>query len=207
LEGASMISLRDRKMSPALVAVCTFIGLLLLCVLGFASEGSGGDVHGNARLLDLGYRFLNFALLVIILFVVIRKTEIKDFFSARREEIRKNFDNLKAERDSAEERYRELEKKLKEFETKKKEIIDQFRVEGVEEKKRIIADAEKRAKQILSQADFTIEREIREAGDKLKQEMLDVAARKAEEIIAKEIKDSDQDNLVDEFIERVGKLN
>jgi len=36
---------------------------------------------------------------------------------------------------------------------------------------------------------------------------VDVAARKAKEIIVKEIKDSDQDNLVNEFIEKVGKLN
>lgn len=203
-----MISLRGRKIGPSLIAVCTLIGVLLLCGLGFASEGAGhGDSHDNARLLDLGYRFLNFALLVIILFVVIRKTAIKDFFSARREEIRKNFDSLKAERDSAEGRYQELEKKLKEFEIKKKEIIDQFRAEGVGEKERIIADAEERAKQILNQADLTIEREIRAAGDRLKQEMVDVAARKAKEIIVKEIKDSDQDNLVNEFIEKVGKLN
>ena len=203
-----MMRLRGRKTGPVFIAVCTLIGLILLCGLGFASEGGGhGDVHDNARLLDLGYRFLNFSLLVIILFVVIRKTAIKDFFSARREEIRKNFDSLKADRDSAEARYRELEEKLKEFEAKKKEIIDQFKEEGIEEKKRIIADAEERAKQILNQADLTIEREIRAAGERLKLEMVDVAARKAEEIIAKEIKDSDQDNLVDEFIERVGKLN
>ena len=201
-----MITLRGRRTSPALIAGCIVLGLLLLCGLGFASEGGGhGGVHDNARLLDLGYRFLNFTLLVIILFVVIRKTAIKDFFSARREEIRKNFDSLKAERGTAESRYQE--KKLKEFETKKKEIIDQFRAEGIEEKERIIADAEERARQILNQADLTIEREIRAAGDRLKQEMVDVAAQKAKEIIAKEIKDSDQDNLVNEFIKSVGKLN
>ncbi len=203
-----MMCSRGRKMSPVLIAVCTLLCLLLLCGLGFASGEAGhGEAHDNARLLDLGYRFLNFALLVIILFVVIRKTAIKDFFSARREEIRKNFDTLKSERDSAEKRYQELEKKLKEFEKKKQEIIDQFRAEGVTEKERIIAEAEERAKQILNQADLTIEREIRAAGDRLKQEMVDVAARKAKEIISKEIKDSDQDNLVDEFIEKVGKLN
>ena len=203
-----MITLRGRRTSPALIAGCIVLGLLLLCGLGFASEGGGhGGVHDNARLLDLGYRFLNFTLLVIILFVVIRKTAIKDFFSARREEIRKNLDSLKAERGTAESRYQELEKKLKEFETKKKEIIDQFRAEGIEEKERIIADAEERARQILNQADLTIEREIRAAGDRLKQEMVDVAAQKAKVIIAKEIKDSDQDNLVNEFIKSVGKLN
>jgi F-type H+-transporting ATPase subunit b len=36
---------------------------------------------------------------------------------------------------------------------------------------------------------------------------VEVAARKAQEIIEREIKDDDQDHLVNEFIERVEKLH
>lgn len=199
-----MISFQGRKVGPVIMAGCMLIGMLLLCGLGIASEGGA---HDSAPLYDLGKRFLNFALLVIILFVVIRKTAIKDFFAARREEIKKNFDSLKSDRDAAESRYRELEKKLEEFEIKKEEIIEQFKKEGNEEKERIVAEAQQRAKQILDQADLAIEREIRAAGERLKQEVVDIAAQKAQEIIVREIKDSDQDNLVNEFIEEMEKLN
>ena len=77
----------------------------------------------------------------------------------------------------------------------------------VDEKEKIVAEAKKRAAQILAQADVTIEREIQAARDRLRQEVVDVAARKAQEIIVKDIKSSDQDHLVDEFIERVEKLH
>jgi F-type H+-transporting ATPase subunit b len=203
-----MILFKGKTGKFVLKAGLTLISIFILCGLGFASEGGGhGGTDESQRLWDLGARFLNFALLVIILFVVIRKTGVKDFFSARREEISKKFEDLKEERDAAEGRYRELEAELKAFETKKKEIIQQFEAEGIAEKERIIAEAEERAKQILEQAGLTIQREIQAAKDRLTAEMVEAAAQRAQVIIEKEIKDSDQDQLVNEFIERVEKLH
>ncbi|MBW1804999.1 MAG: ATP synthase F0 subunit B, partial [Deltaproteobacteria bacterium] len=49
--------------------------------------------------------------------------------------------------------------------------------------------------------------EIQSARDRLKQEMVDIAAQRAQEIIAEEMDEKDQDNLVNEFIERVGKIH
>ncbi len=203
-----MILFKGKKGKFVLIAGLTLISISILCGLGFASEGGGhGGTDANQRLWDLGARFLNFTLLVIILFVVIRKSGVKDFFSARREEISKKFEDLKEKRDATEGRYRELEAELKAFETKKKEIIQQFEAEGIAEKERIIAEAEERAKQILEQAGLTIEREIQAAKDRLTAEMVEAAAQKAQGIIEKEIKDSDQDQLVNEFIERVENLH
>ncbi len=203
-----MILFKGKKGKFVLIAGLTLISIFILYGLGFASEGGGhGGTDESQRLWDLGARFLNFALLVIILFVVIKKSGVKDFFSARREEISKKFEDLKEERDTAEGRYRELEAELKAFETKKKEIIQQFEAEGIAEKERIIAEAEERAKQILEQAGLTIQQEIQAAKDRLTAEMVGAAAQRAQRIIEKEIKDSDQDQLVNEFIERVEKLH
>ncbi len=203
-----MILFKGKKGKFVLIAGLTLISIFILCGLGLGSEGGGhGGTDESQRLWDLGARFLNFALLVIILFVVIRKSGVKDFFSARREEISKKFEDLKEERDAAEGRYRELEEELKAFETKKKEIIQQFEAEGIAEKERIVAEAEERAKQILEQAGLTIQREIQAAKDRLTAEMVEAAAQRAQRIIEKEIKDSDQDQLVNEFIERVEKLH
>ena len=202
--------MNDLKAGGRLALIIGFVllSLFFLSALGFASGGGdNGGAHDSGKLLDLLYRFINFALLVIILFVVIRKTAIKDFFSIRRAEIKKKFDDLNKEKDLAAARYRELEEKLKEFDIEKKEILEQFKAEGIAEKEKIIAEAKQRASHILAQADLTIDREIQAARDRLRQEIVDVAAQKAQEIIAKEIKDSDQDQLVEEFIERVEKLN
>ncbi|MBW2143298.1 MAG: hypothetical protein JRG75_02735 [Deltaproteobacteria bacterium] len=214
----------------ALFIMGTLIVFLLVCGQAYASgEGapagdrgvhdsavvSGGEEHGaghgahdsGKKMEDLLYRTINFALLVIILFVVVKKTSIKDFFVFFREEIKNNFEELNREKELAEKRYQELEQKLKEFESSKKEIIEQYTAEGEVEKGKIIAEAEQRAEQILEQAELTIQREIQAAGDRLKQEVLDNAALKAQEILTKEMKESDQDHLVDEFIKSVEKLH
>ncbi len=185
-----------------------FFAIVFFSGICFASGGGehGGAV-GNDKLIDLLYRCINFTLLVIILFVVVKKTSVKDFFSSRREEIRRKFEDLKRQRAEFEMQYRELEERLKEFEVKRQEIIEQFRSEGELEREKIIAEAKERAKQILAQADVTIEREIRTMRGRLQEEVVELAAKRAQEIIVKSIKDADQEQLVDEFIERVEKLH
>jgi len=204
-----MNHLAGKTGKSAFVAGCALIALFFLCgVAVCAGGGEHGAAHeGDGRLVNLGARAINFALMVLILYLVLRKSPVKDFFSRRTEEIKQKFEELKREKDSAESRYAELERKLEEFEVKKKEIIEQYKAEGAAEKEKIIEEATKRAKQILEQADLTIQRELQTAKNILQRELLDLAARKAEEIIAKEIKDSDQDKLVNEFIDRVEKLH
>jgi len=41
----------------------------------------------------------------------------------------------------------------------------------------------------------------------LKEEMVGLAAKRAQEILSTEMTDKDQDLLVDDFIERVGKIH
>jgi len=185
----------------------------LLLVFFFLFYGmalaSGGQVGGDRSgdLWDLFFRFINFALLVIILIWALKKVDIKNFFSARIEEIRQRLNDLKNGKKEAENRYRELESKLKEFEEERKGIIEQFKNEGLAEKEKIIAEARERVKQIIEQAELTIQQEIQSARDRLKQDVVDLAAQKAEEIISKGLTEEDQDRLVNEFIERVEKLH
>ncbi len=175
-----------------------------------SSEGAHGGEKGKDRsadLRDLLYRFINFALLVIILFVAIRKSGLKDSLAGRIDEIKQRLEDLRKEKEEAESRHQDIEKKLRDFEAKKKEIIEQFQNEGQAEKERIIAEANERAKQIVEQAELTIQQEMQSAKDRLKRDVMELAATQAQEIIAKEMTDEDQDRLVSEFIERVGKIN
>jgi len=177
------------------------------------SSESGGhttEEHSTDRsrdLLDLLYRFINFALLVIILVIVIRKTTIKDIFKNRTEEIRHRLDNLRKEKEEAEARYEDIASQLKDFESRKKEIIDQFIKEGLDERERIISEAKERVDQIIVQSEMTINHEIQLARNRLKDEVVDLAAKKAKEIISGEFNEKDQDKLIDDFIERMGKLD
>ncbi len=174
------------------------------CSLSFAAGGHEGG-SSSADLLDLLYRFINFALLVIILYVVLRKVNIKGLLAARGEDLKRKMEELRARKEEAERKYRELEGRIREFDASRQGIIDQFRAEGLAEKNRLISEAEERVKQILLQAESAIQRETETAKNRLKQDMIAVAAQSAETIISEKITDKDQERLVNEFMERLGK--
>ena len=167
--------------------------------------GHGGDRSGDLR--DLFYRFINFALLFIILFVAIKKGGLKESLKSRIDEIGQKLDDLKKEKEDSETQYHEIEKKLRGFEEERKKIVEQFISEGLAQKGKIVSEARERAKHIVEQAELTIQQEILTAKDRLRQEVLDLATNKASEIITEQITDKDQDQLVNEFIERVDKIH
>jgi F-type H+-transporting ATPase subunit b len=183
----------------ALVVCALFVGVAV---------GSGGETLGHDRsadLRDLLYRFINFGLMVIILFVVFKKAGVKQYFTSRSEAIKRKFEELKKGKEEAERKYQDLEHRLQEWERKRKDLIQRFKDEGLAEKERILAEAEERAKQILNQAEVMIQQEMQAATERLKAEVVTLATQRAEAIMAREITQKDQDNLVNEFIERVGK--
>lgn len=171
------------------------------------SPEAGNNEDRNGDLTDLLYRFINFTLLVIILFIFIKKSKLMDHLSSRSEEIRQRLSDLEREKEEAESTCREEKIKLMDLKTKRKEIIDQYKKEGMAEKDKIISEAKEKVRQILEQSELTIRQEIETARDRLKQEIVELAAQRAQEIIAREMDEKDHDNLINDFIERVSKIN
>ena len=54
---------------------------------------------------------------------------------------------------------------------------------------------------------MTIERELKAAKDRLRYEVVEAAAARAEKMVADNMKDQDQDKMVEEFIDRVENLH
>lgn len=196
---------RYRCNKPSLILLLMLAALLLLCGL---APAAGDPAHGGDRsddLKDLFYRIINFSLLVIILFVALRKVGIKQYFASRGEEIQKKLQELNKNKEEAERKYRDLEKRLQEFDTHKQEVLEQFRAEGLAEKERIVADARLKVNRIIEEAEASIQQEMQTARERVRAEVAALTTRKAEEIILREMTEKDQQHLVDDFIERVGK--
>jgi len=180
-------------------------GILFFCGLAPAAGDAAHGQDRSADLKDLFYRIVNFSLLVIILFVALKKVGIKQFFVSRGEEIQKKLVELNKNKEEAEKKYRELEKRLQEFDKHKEDVLEQFRAEGLVEKERIVAEARLRVNQIIEDAEAAIGQEMKEARERLKSDVAALTTRKAEEILLKEMTEKDQNKLVNDFIERVGK--
>ena len=106
-------------------------------------EGAHGEGHGTDRtadLMDLLGRFMNFTILVIVLVVVVKKFKVKDLLTTRIDEIKQRLDDLKREKEETENKYQAAERKLREFESEKQDIIEQFKKGSSTEAVRVISE-------------------------------------------------------------------
>ncbi|MDD5451446.1 MAG: F0F1 ATP synthase subunit B [Desulfovibrionales bacterium] len=184
----------------------TIISVLLYYTTVFAS--GHGEGHGYSSVLwwDLVWRTMNFTILAAVLFKVLKKP-VSNLLSGRQASIKDNFDDLDVKKSEAEKRYAEYERKLSTIEQEAKKVIQEYIEQGEAEKKRIIEDAEKTAESIKKQAQFAVEQEMKRAKLVLSAEAAELSVKLAEDLIKKNLNESDHKKLIDEYIAKVVHTN
>ncbi|MBF0509265.1 MAG: F0F1 ATP synthase subunit B [Deltaproteobacteria bacterium] len=193
-----------KKGWPTALAAVLLVGLYSVAL----ASGDGGPEGAvdSAKIWDLVKRAVNFILLLGILIYVLRKP-IKEFFSHRREDIKRTLEDIEAKKESVRLAYLEYEQRLSVLKGERDKIIQEFRLQGEAERARIIAGAKLMAKRIQEQAQNTIKQEISNAKNLLRTEIADLAARTAKDILEREIQPTDHARLIDDFISKVGETN
>ena len=182
--------------------------MVLACVaVAYASAEAGGHEAGipRAKWLDLLWRTTNFAGLVIILVVFLKKP-FADGLSSRREGIKDQLEALEARKAEAEQLYKEAEAKIAKLDDEVNAIINEAVKQGEAEKEKIIADAERNAGDIKRQAEMAVAYELAEAKTRLKGEVAEQAVLLAEELVKKNIQPADQSRMVELSLEKVGGI-
>lgn len=182
-----------------MIRILPFITLLLLTS---ASAHASEAAHAS-QLTDMIYRTINFAIMATVLYLVLSKP-LKNYLASRSDSIRKALDEAKLVREEAEKRYREYQEKMEKLASEARDLRDSLIAEGNHEKERIVEEANKAAQRINEQARFTAEQEIKKARLALKEEVANLISEMAEERIKKEIKDSDQEKLVRDYLSAGG---
>ena len=152
---------------------------------------------------DLVWRTLNFAVLFIILFVVLRKPA-SQFFANRRETIAQTLEDFEKKEDPRPRlRMKELEATLADLTQEREKIMADYVRDGEAEKEKIVAHAHEMAERIKKQAEVTISNEIEAAKNDLMSEIAGMSAAMAEDLIRKNINSQDQERLVEEYLSKV----
>ena len=176
---------------------------LLFFSFGVALGASGGGEHGPKGWVATDtYRIINFAVLAGALFFLLRKP-VSQFFSSRIKGIEDQLSELENKKKDAEQKLEEYSEKLAQLDKEGKKIVDDYIRQGNEAKARILKEAESVAEKLKEQARRNIDYEINQAKLRLKEEVLEKAIVKAEEIIKNELTIEDHDRLVDEYLEKV----
>jgi F-type H+-transporting ATPase subunit b len=181
------------------------IVMSISCFDGIASDSSG-EGHGSSPSKSWvktdWYRVMNFAALAIILFLLLRKPA-SQALSDRIKGIADNLDELEALKQEAEKRLAQSNEKLYSLDKEAEKIISEYIKQGNEAKDKILKEAEAASEKMKAQARKNIEHEFEKARLKLETEIFEKAIVKAEELIKSKITVEDQNQLVNEYLDKV----
>lgn len=186
-----------------LIFIATLMFMLFSAAFVFASASGGeeGELHQKWVAVDT-YRIMNFTVLVVGLFFLLRKP-VSKALNGRIIGIKEQLEDLEAKKTEAERELAKYEEKLAKLEAEADGIIEEYIRQGNEAKVRILKEAEAAAEKLEEQAKKNIEHEFEQAKIRLKEDVLEKAMAKAEEIIKEKISTDDQERLVDEYLNKV----
>lgn len=193
----------NRKLWRVVITFFTTFSIMCLASVVFASGGGGhGPVEAKHWVATDTYRVMNFLVLAVGLFVILRKP-VAEALSSRIEDIRDQLSELEAKKKDAEEKLAVYNEKLSHLDGEASKIIDQYIEQGKVAKERIIKEAAIAAEKLEDQARRNIDHEFKIAKKNLQEEIIAKALLKAEELVQKSITSDDQERLVDEYIDKV----
>jgi F-type H+-transporting ATPase subunit b len=169
---------------------------------GHAGQSGHGEVHSPPWLITDTAKVLNFAVLAIVLFMVLRKPA-SQALNGRIKGIAEELEDLEARKAEVEKQLVEYNGKLASLDKESEQIIAEYIRQGQEAKTRILKEAESTAEKLKDQAKKNIEHEFKQAKLTLQAEIVEKALVKAEQAIKDQVSDKDQNRLVDEYLDKV----
>ncbi len=186
-----------KAMSKKLVVIGLFVvssPLIALAAEGAAEHGTNWG--------DLLLRTINFGILVVVLYKLL-KNPIANYFSGRRENIKRLLEEMERKKEEAERKCAEYKAKLAILDKEVEKIVQEYVEQGERERAKILEAAERQANYIKQQAQLAIQQEIKAAKDALREEVAELTVKAAEDILREKIEAEDQEKLVEEFMVKV----
>jgi len=171
-----------------------------------AEKEHHGEEHGKAQLINLGWRFLNFIILVIVLYKLTAKA-IKNFFVDNRESIKVSLEEAVKAKEEAEKKLEEHSARLDKAAAEIQDISDMIKAQGLAEKEKIIEEAKKTAEKMEEDSKARMDQEFKKALNQLRTEAAGLSISMAEEILQKNIKEKDHEKMVNDFLDRMVSRN
>ena len=180
--------------------------LIIVSTIFFAGSAvmAAEAEHGGAKgwVATDTYKVINFAVLAIGLFLLLRKP-VAQALDDRIKGIKEQLEELEAKKKEAEDALADYNKKFQTLDKEAEKLMEDYIKQGEAAKAKIIEEAKSAAVKLEEQARRNIENEFSRAKAALKEEVLEHALVKAEEIIKDKISSDDQERLVDEYLEKV----
>jgi len=200
-----MLIRNDRRIQKNLQFLVV-IAILLVAAVAGAAGGGEHHVDNAAQLKDLGWRVLNFAVLLGIVLWALKKANVKGSLADRQAQIEKNLTEAREAREAAEAKLKEYVGKLEKANQEVDELRSAMLKEAEAEKQRIIAEAQISAAKVAAQAVQAADQEVLKARTELRAEAAKLAVELAAGKLTGSVVQADHDRLVQDYLGKVGQL-
>jgi F-type H+-transporting ATPase subunit b len=145
----------------------------------------------------------------IILMLLVSKYALRPLLATikkREDYIDDQISSAEQNRKQAEELLEEQKEVLKQARLEAKEMIERAKVQKEKEAEQIIQDAQTKAERMIQEAKAEIAREREKAIATLRDEVGTLTVQLATKVLEKEVDEKGQSQLVDRYMEQVGRL-
>lgn len=179
-----------------------FSGVIICCFFLFP-EILWALTPGSNSSREVLWQGIGFVLLLILLSRFLKKP-IQDSLAKRKKEIQIVFEQAAIKIKEAEAQIAEWERKLNSISQEIADLHQKLIKEGEADRERIIARAQEEAARIKEQAQIVAEQEVKKARLALHKETVDLAINLAQELLKEVTRPRDQEQLVRDFISKIG---
>jgi F-type H+-transporting ATPase subunit b len=158
-------------------------------------------------LIDFGPTLLMNLVTLVVLYLILKKfffEKVRGFVQSREQTVKDSFDNAEHVNRLADEKLREYNEQLSQIDAKRRETIREGKERADARAKDILEDANRKASDLIAQAEREIEREKTKAIGEMRDQIASLAVYAAEKILEKELDTNAQAAIIDNVIAQAG---
>ena len=183
---------------------CLLGALVVLHLLGsgaLAAETNGGWRSSY----DVIMMWLNFAILAIVL-IKFGKNPIKGFLRDQRENIASTIRDIEAQKEANDAQIRQAQQLMQENTARFEEVKEKIIAEGERRKQAIIEGARRESQLMLEHTNFWIQRQILQAKQRLRSELIDEAVEHALQRLPQTLTPEDNRKFISRYLTEIDAL-
>lgn len=190
------------------ISVLVLVVVVLWSGVSLAGQADSGNIfmrginyiNEHRQTWDLVMRWVNFIILAVVISKYAR-APLAQFFKEKRAETSLTIKQLEEKRADAELKIHDGQIQLKSSQDKLVLIKERILAEGQKRKEKIIEEARQESRLMLTTAQVKIENQIRDAAEKIKIELIDMAVQRAEAKLPQLLARPDHDRLIEQWMD------
>ena len=160
---------------------------------------------GNKEDPALGFMFINFAILAVIVYMIMRKP-ISKMVTTRRESLEAALREADELREEARKALRLAKERTDTLDLEMARIREDILNAGLAESQRINEDAERRLKRMEDESAALLEQEVAGMSAEIRREVVDAIVSTAQRVITEKIQASDHDRLAEDYMKSMNEI-